>query len=154
MSTFAKLVDEVFVGRMSGPPLADDKKDALLGWLDTIPLLPNPPPSTAAAARARGDALFHDAKVGCAACHAGDHLTNNGTVDVGTNLLAQVPSLRGVVWRAPFLHDGCAPTLRATFWRSAAAATSTATRPSSRTPSATTSSPTSRRSRSAAAVTR
>jgi hypothetical protein len=30
---------------------------------------------------------------------------------VGTGLKAQVPSLQGVGWRAPFLHTGCAPTL-------------------------------------------
>jgi hypothetical protein len=26
-----------------------------------------------------------------------------------------VPSLRGVSWRAPYMHDGCAPTLRDRF---------------------------------------
>jgi hypothetical protein len=38
-------------------------------------------------------------------------LTNNSTVDVGTGRPLQVPSLRGVQWRAPFMHDGCAATL-------------------------------------------
>jgi hypothetical protein len=32
-------------------------------------------------------------------------------MDVGTGLPLQVPSLRGVSWRAPFMHDGCANTL-------------------------------------------
>lgn len=49
--------------------------------------------------------------MGCAACHAGDALTNNQTMDVGTGGAFQVPSLRGVVWRAPYLHDGRAATL-------------------------------------------
>lgn len=30
---------------------------------------------------------------------------------VGTRMMLQVPSSRGVGWRAPFLHNGCAPTL-------------------------------------------
>ena len=33
------------------------------------------------------------------------------TVDVGTGGPFQVPSLRGVAWRAPFMHTGCAATL-------------------------------------------
>jgi cytochrome c peroxidase len=38
-------------------------------------------------------------------------MTNNATVDVGTGHAMQVPSLRGVSWRAPFMHNGCAGTL-------------------------------------------
>lgn len=38
-------------------------------------------------------------------------MTNNQTVDVGTGGRFQVPSLIGVGSRAPYLHDGCAPTL-------------------------------------------
>ena len=41
----------------------------------------------------------------------GTLLTNNATVDVGTGAAFQVPSLRGVSWRAPLMHDGCATTL-------------------------------------------
>jgi hypothetical protein len=33
------------------------------------------------------------------------------TTDVGTGGLFQVPSLRGVGARAPFMHTGCAKTL-------------------------------------------
>ncbi|MBC8131533.1 MAG: cytochrome-c peroxidase, partial [Deltaproteobacteria bacterium] len=32
-----------------------------------------------------------------------------------TSAAFQVPSLRGVGWRAPFMHDGCSPTLAARF---------------------------------------
>jgi mono/diheme cytochrome c family protein len=107
---FSRLMDDVFVGRMSGPVLADNQKQALQTWIDTIPALP----ATAgldAAAVARGQALFTDAKVACGTCHAGTLLTNNATVDVGTGRALQVPSLRGVSWRAPFMHTGCAATL-------------------------------------------
>jgi len=31
---------------------------------------------------------------------------NNTTIDVGTGQPLQVPSLRGVSWRAPFMHNG------------------------------------------------
>jgi mono/diheme cytochrome c family protein len=107
---FSHLMDDVFTGRMSGPMLADDQKQALEGWVDTIKLLP-PTSGLDAAAVARGQTLFNDAKVACASCHAGSLLTNNTTVDVGTGAALQVPSLRGVSWRAPFMHNGCAATL-------------------------------------------
>jgi mono/diheme cytochrome c family protein len=107
---FTSLVADVFVGRMSGPPLAPEQTAALLGWIDTIPALPKTS-GLAPDAVARGKTLFADAKVGCGACHVGAHLTNNASVDVGTGGLFQVPSLLGVSWRAPFMHTGCAGTL-------------------------------------------
>ncbi len=51
----------------------------------------------------------------CATCHGGPALTNNQTVDVGTGGAFQVPSLRGLAARAPYLHDGRAATLRERF---------------------------------------
>jgi hypothetical protein len=110
MSNFPQLVKEVFVGRMSGPQPTDDQTAAMLHWLDSIPELPTPAPAAPAAVE-RGRALFNSAAVGCTTCHSGARLSNNMTVDVGTGMKLQVPSLRGVGWRAPFLHTGCAPTL-------------------------------------------
>jgi hypothetical protein len=110
MPHFSDLVQAVFVGRMSGPQPTPDQTAAMLRWLDTIPELPTPAPAAPAAVE-RGRALFQSAAVGCTTCHAGPRLTNNLSVDVGTGLTAQVPSLRGVGWRAPFLHTGCATTL-------------------------------------------
>jgi mono/diheme cytochrome c family protein len=107
---FSHLMDDVFSGRMSGPMLADDQKQALEDWVDTIKLLP-PTPGLDTAAVARGGALFNDATIACATCHAGSLLTNNATVNVGTGGMFQVPSLRGVAWRAPFMHTGCGATL-------------------------------------------
>jgi mono/diheme cytochrome c family protein len=107
---FSRLMDDVFVNRMAGPTLAADQKTALQGWIDKIPALPATRGLDAAAV-ARGQALFNDAKVACATCHMGSLLTNNATVDVGTGGALQVPSLRGVSWRAPFMHTGCAATL-------------------------------------------
>ena len=107
---FSHLMDDVFSGRMSGPPLGADQKQSLESWVDTIKLLP-PTQGLDSAAVTRGQGLFNDPKVACASCHAGSLLTNNATVDVGTGEPLQVPSLRGVSWRAPFMHNGCAATL-------------------------------------------
>jgi mono/diheme cytochrome c family protein len=104
---FSRLMDDVFTGRMAGPMLSADQKKALQSWVDTIPALPQTAGLDAAAV-ARGQALFNDPQVACAACHAGTLLTNNTTIDVGTGQAFQVPSLRGVSWRAPFMHNGCA----------------------------------------------
>jgi hypothetical protein len=108
--TFSHLMDDVFSGRMSGPILSDDQKSALQSWVDTIPAMPVTAGLDAAAV-ARGQTLFTNPTYACATCHAGALLTNNTTVDVGTGAAFQVPSLRGVAWRAPFMHTGCAETL-------------------------------------------
>jgi hypothetical protein len=107
---FSHLMDDVFTGRMSGPMLNADQKTALQSWVDTIPAMPATENLDAAAVM-RGSMLFHDTKVGCVTCHAGSLLTNNLNVDVGTGQMFQVPSLRGVSWRTPLMHNGCAATL-------------------------------------------
>jgi hypothetical protein len=104
------LIGDVFVGRMSGPKLASDQQAALKGFLGGIapwPAIPAVDPASAA----RGQALFQG-DAGCVGCHSGPKLTVNTSVIVGTSQVPlQVPSLLGVGWRAPFLHDGCAPAL-------------------------------------------
>jgi hypothetical protein len=109
-TNFSTLMDDVFVGRMSGPRLLPEQKTALSDWIDTIPAMPAVRGLDPAAVE-RGRTLFNDSKVACGTCHAGALLTNNLTVDVGTGLMLQVPSLRGVSWRGPFMHNGCANTL-------------------------------------------
>jgi hypothetical protein len=42
-------------------------------------------------------------------------MTNNQTMDVGTGGKFQVPSLVGIANHPPFLHNGCAATLRDRF---------------------------------------
>jgi hypothetical protein len=112
---FSQLVTDVFVGRMSGPMLQQDQIDATLGWLDAQPRRTRTPPSDTAAV-ARGMALFNDpAHAACGTCHVGPSLTNSQTVDVGTGGKFQVPSLVGIGTRGPFMHDGCAPTLKDRF---------------------------------------
>lgn len=109
-TNLARLVDDVFSGRMAGPLLSETETEALRAWLDTIPLLPSAA-GLDATSITRGKTLFDDPKIGCASCHAGAQLTNNATVDVGTGRAFQVSSLRGVSSHDPFMHDGCAKTL-------------------------------------------
>jgi mono/diheme cytochrome c family protein len=106
------LMEEVFVERMQGPNLGPEYVGTLSKWIDTIPALPKLPVSNADAV-SRGQALY--AATGCMTCHNGALLTNNTTADVGTGRALQVPSLRGVAWRAPYMHDGCAATLTQRF---------------------------------------
>jgi cytochrome c peroxidase len=63
----------------------------------------------------RGLAIFQSPDTHCTSCHAGALGTNNTTVDVGTGMPLQVPRLVELSYRAPFLHDGRAPTLEDRF---------------------------------------
>jgi cytochrome c553 len=115
MKSFSHLMENVFMGRMSGPKLAPEQMMATVSWIDRHPKAPQSPPVDAASID-RGRALFNDsAKVGCVTCHAGARYTNNQNADVGTGGRFQVPSLSDVGSRAPFMHDGCASTLAARF---------------------------------------
>jgi cytochrome c peroxidase len=114
MVTFEMLVDQVFVGRMGGTIDGPEEAAALGAWMDTLPALPRPPVADPGAVE-RGRALFMDPAIGCATCHAGENLTTNVSVDVGTGGVFQVPTLLGIAYRAPYLHDGCAATLRDRF---------------------------------------
>jgi mono/diheme cytochrome c family protein len=106
-----RLMTDVFVGRMSGPTLANDQIDVLMNWVDAQPRVPRAAPADAAAVD-RGRALFNDAtRAACATCHAGTAFTNNATVDVGTGRAFQVPSLVGIGSRGPYMHNGVAKTL-------------------------------------------
>jgi mono/diheme cytochrome c family protein len=110
---FSHLMSDVFVGRMSGPVLPADQGDALLAWIDAQPRPARPAPTDAAAVE-RGRAIFTDTRhAACAACHLPSaNFTNHVTVDVGTGGAFQVPSLVGIGGRGPYMHNGCAKTLR------------------------------------------
>jgi hypothetical protein len=103
------LVTEVFEGRMGAGVATKGQRRALAKWLDRIPAPAGTPGDPVAIARGRD--VFESPAVGCVACHNGPLYTNNQRVDVGTGGLFKVPSLLGVAARAPFIHDGCAPTL-------------------------------------------
>jgi Cytochrome c len=114
MTDFSVLARDVFNSRMSGPSITSGHVESLLRWIDKIPRMEAPLAEDAAAVE-RGRAVFNDANVGCASCHSGEKLTNNATVDVKTGGVFQVPSLIGLAWRAPYMHQGCAPTLAGRF---------------------------------------
>jgi hypothetical protein len=116
---FPQLVDQIFVGRMAGPQLGLDQQQALGTWVGKIPRVAPSPGEPGAVARGR--AIFEDPTVGCATCHSGEELTDRKIADVGTEgdgygqSSFKVPSLIGLSLRAPYLHNGCAPTLRDRF---------------------------------------
>lgn len=105
LASFDDLVSEVYERRMGNAPLTSSQDEAFETWLDGLPDLPTsdePPP-------AEGRAAFE--KAGCAACHSGERLTNDAKADVGTGGRFKTPSLIGLKYRGPFLHDGCAATI-------------------------------------------
>ncbi len=108
------IMANVFVHRMGGTAQGPRHIDAFASWIDTIPAHPASPTGTAAQI-AHGKQLFNDSTVACSSCHSGSHFTNNLNADVGTGHAFQVPTLIGVAARAPFLHDGCAATLKDRF---------------------------------------
>jgi hypothetical protein len=114
MPSLEVLAHDVFGHRMGGVELPEEHIGALRHFLDSVPASPTIAPADPAAA-ARGETLFRTAQ--CSTCHAGARMTNNLTLDVGTGLALQVPSLVGVSRRAPFMHDGCAATLEGRFTR-------------------------------------
>lgn len=112
MADLDALITDVFSGRMQGAMKTASSRLSLGPWLDRIPA----PKGVLidAASVERGRALFDNVDVGCATCHSGAQLTNNQRFDVGKGSI-KVPSLVGVGARAPFMHDGCAATLRDRF---------------------------------------
>jgi hypothetical protein len=109
-----ELLLDVFVNRMGGGAVTLSEGEAISDYLESLhPNAPMRSPKDDAALR--GKALFESAEVECATCHNGPKLTNNKTVDVGTGAMFQVPSLIGVAYHQPFMHDGCAQTLRDRF---------------------------------------
>jgi mono/diheme cytochrome c family protein len=103
------LMHDVFQGRMGGAQVDGAGVVALGRWMDQIPAIPNRPADLPAVER--GKAIFNSASVGCVTCHTGNDFTNGSTYDVGTGGAFQVPQLKSLAFRAPFMHDGCAATL-------------------------------------------
>jgi CxxC motif-containing protein (DUF1111 family) len=95
------------LARMSGVPLLSDQVAAESAWIQALAEPPQLPGD--ATSIANGEALFTSA--GCDSCHSGPQYTNNLNEDVGTGGAFQVPPLKGVGWRPPYLHDGCATSL-------------------------------------------
>jgi mono/diheme cytochrome c family protein len=112
MANLGVLMDDVFANRMSGGEVTRSQKRSLGPWLDRVPA-PAAPPAKDLTAVERGRDVFAAAQ--CGSCHNGALFTNNQLVNVGTGGNFKVPSLLGVGARAPFMHTGCAATLRDRF---------------------------------------
>ncbi len=108
------LLDDTFVTRMGAAPPTSPVVASLSSFMESIPR-PKVAAPAAMDVMEHGRTLFNDAAIGCSNCHSGEALTNNTTVDVGTGGRFQVPSLRGVSLRGPWMHDGCAATLKDRF---------------------------------------
>jgi mono/diheme cytochrome c family protein len=114
MHDLSMLMNEVLINRMGGEPMSKGEERALQEFLFALPAHPAPTGLDGAAV-ARGRALFESAELACTTCHNGAIYTNNAQANVGTGGNFKVPSLVGVGWRAPYMHNGCAATLRDRF---------------------------------------
>jgi hypothetical protein len=101
------LANEVRGRRMGGAAQSEERIAALQEWLFAIPQ-PNHERTGSDPMAARGAALFTE--LGCRTCHSGPAFTSNGVHDFGRGLL-QIPNLRGVALRPPYMHDGRCDTL-------------------------------------------
>jgi hypothetical protein len=110
--SLASLMDDTFVARMGGVMPPPETIHDLSRFLDALPA-PKAPTRDTPVDMIKGRAAFE--KAGCDSCHAGQLLTNAATMSVGTGGSFQVPSLRGLSRRAPYMHDGCAQTLSQRF---------------------------------------
>lgn len=114
LADMSALMLDTFVARMEGEVPSLTQVEALATFVESLPS-PASPSVADADAVSRGKEAF--SRRGCSSCHAGSLYTNNLSYDVGTGGIFQVPSLLGVAYRAPYLHDGCARTLEERFGR-------------------------------------
>jgi mono/diheme cytochrome c family protein len=109
------------VGLLDSPTAFDDL-DALAAYVGAMPapvtFEARPDPARPSLVR-RGDAIFHEARQGCAGCHVGAKGTDALVHDIGSAVSADrdapfdTPSLRFVSGTAPYFHDGRYATLDA-----------------------------------------
>jgi hypothetical protein len=96
---------------MGGPSLTTDQEQSLNAFVAQLkaPARPAGDPTQVAL----GKQLFESS--GCSGCHnPATAYTNDSVADVGHGM-HKVPSLVGLLYTAPYMSDGCAPTLEARF---------------------------------------
>lgn len=111
-ATLTNVMQDTFVTRMGGELPNAATITALGEFLDGLPA-PKPQAHATVVNEALGLAAF--LKANCQSCHAGPRMVSNSTMSVGRREAFQVPSLIGVSRRGPWMHDGCAKTLRDRF---------------------------------------
>jgi hypothetical protein len=114
LPTLSDLMFNVFQTRMAGPIESEERIAALESYLYKLPRRTAVRDAADAAAQ-RGKTLFESEEVGCTECHSGPKFTNGESENIGRAETLQVPSLIAVSSRAPYMHDGCAKTLRDRF---------------------------------------
>lgn len=115
---FDGIMSTVFRQRMAGPPLESGQTQGIMDWVQSMPIASAANHAAMNDSAARGQALFNDPTVACSTCHNGPTLTNHAFVNVGTSPATtpmKVPPLVRIAQRPPYMHTGCAPTLRARF---------------------------------------
>lgn len=111
--TFQALVDDTFTERMGGRAVPLAEVVALGEWLDEIEPVRSSAPAESDEVE-RGQTLFERPDVGCVACHRGPALSDHQLHQVATDgPLRKTPPLVGLGSRAPYMSDGCAPTVLA-----------------------------------------
>ncbi len=107
MTDLDMIMDEVLSHRMGGMRQSPERQESFRTWLFEREL---PPVRSSVAANlvATGEELF--GSLGCASCHYGPNLMSNETVELN-GMQLQVPSLRRIAIRPPFMHDGRSETL-------------------------------------------
>lgn len=107
---------------MLGPQPTDDDASAMLAYLQSLELPPNPfraKDGSLSRAAERGKIVFHSDKAACATCHSGPHFTDGQIHDVGLGSPRDrykgfnTPSLLGVYGKVKLLHDGRVDSLEA-----------------------------------------
>ncbi|MDP2274766.1 MAG: c-type cytochrome [Archangium sp.] len=110
LTDLSNLMTDTFTKRMGGTPVPAEQIVSLGAWLDTIPA---PKPSRVLSAELRQAGLDAFQKGQCAHCHPAAGHQEGPASDIGTGESVRAPSLLGVAARAPYLHTGEVPTLRA-----------------------------------------
>jgi cytochrome c peroxidase len=114
-----KAVIKSFTQTMFGPEPSPEEIKAVVAFLETLDLPPNPyrDPDGRMSELAEQGRMIFKTKAHCARCHQGDLYTSQGTYDVHLEPdgspypLWNPPSLRGLMDRGPYLHDGRAKSL-------------------------------------------
>ncbi len=107
-----ELMQDTFVSRMGGQLPGAEQIAALQRYLDSLPTSKPPVPSDDEEAQLGRQ---HFERLLCDSCHQGPLLTDNQNHDVGSGDSFQTPSLLGLAYRLPLMHDGCADTLTERF---------------------------------------
>jgi YVTN family beta-propeller protein len=115
-------VQEEVTGLLQSPKLDEARLAALVGYLKSLSLPPNPyrnADGSPTEAGQRGKVLFAG-KAGCISCHTGPKAGGQRSAWIGTTppgMDLDVPHLVGVYDSYPYLHDGRARTLEEIFQR-------------------------------------